>query len=328
MKSFAVFGINHKVAKEDMREKVALNSSSIKDAIDIAKKTFDEAVLISTCNRTEVYVVSSENSLKERLRDYIRNLFKIELNLLEQFYFFSQTEALTHLFRVAGSLDSMVVGEVEILGQIKNAYRLAQEKKTTSKAINTMFQHSFRVAKRIRTETDIAKGNYSIPSIACNVAYEKLGDLRDKTVMVIGAGKISEITLKHLVDKGVKTIFVGNRTFERALELAKRFNGIALHFNDCFEKLGQCNLVISQTSSPHYIIKDIPDKRKNPLVLIDLAVPRDIEPNIGNLFGVFLYNLDSFQGIIDRTMKIRKDEREKAEEIIKEEIQSLAPIIF
>ncbi|MEW6681082.1 MAG: glutamyl-tRNA reductase [bacterium] len=328
MKIFAVLGINHKVAKGELREMVALNSSSIKDGLRFAKRAFEEIVLLSTCNRTEVYVADSRDSLRERLTDYIKGFFKIDLSLLERFYFFSQEEALKHLFRVAGSLDSMVVGEVEILGQLKSAYRIACENKTTGKTMNSIFQHSFRVAKRIRTETDIAKGNYSIPSIACRIASEKLGDLRDKTTIVIGAGKISSVTLKHLVDKGVKTIFVGSRTFKRADELAKRFNGIALHLKDCFEKLSECDLLISQTSSPHYIIKDIPDKRKNPLVLIDLAIPRDIEPNIGRAPGVFLYNLDSFQGVIDKTLKTREYGRKKAEAIIKEEMQSIMNLGF
>lgn len=324
MKNFAVLGINHKIANEEMREKVALNSSSISDVLNIASKDFDEVILLSTCNRIEIYVASSKDNLKERLADYVKKIWNVEPAFLEKFYFFSQTEAIEHLFNVAASLDSMVVGEVEILGQLKSAYKIALEKKTVGKTLHTIFQHSFRVAKRIRTETDIAKGNHSIPSIACRLALEKLVNLKDKTVMTIGAGKISMVTLKHLVGKGTKTIFVGNRTYEKTEELAKRFGGIALHFKDCFERFPECDMIISQTSSPHYIIKcnDIPFVRKKPLILIDLAIPRDIEPKIGEMPDVFLYNLDSFQEIADKTIKKRFKERKKALLIIKEEIQS------
>lgn len=324
MKNFAVFGINYKIAKSEIREKVALNSSLLCDALNIGCEIFDEVVLLSTCNRTEIYVADSKDSLKERLENYIKDFFKIEEGILKQFYFFSQKEALFHLMRVASSLDSMVVGEAEILGQLKSAYKLSLAKKTAGKTLNTMFQHSFRVAKRIRTETDIAKGNHSIPSIACCVALEKLFDLKDKTVMVIGGGKISCITLKHLIDKGTKTIFVGNRTFEKACELAKRFGGIALHLKDCFERLSECYLVISQTSSPHCIIreKDIPSDRKKPLVLIDLAIPRDIEPSI-NLPDVFLYNIDSLQETSNKIIKKREEEIKEALLIIEEELNKM-----
>lgn len=323
MKTLAVFGINHKRAKSDIRGKIALNTSLLAEALNIPRRMFDEVILLSTCNRMEIYVADQDN-LKGRLKSYVKGLFNIEEEHISRFYFFSQKEALSHLIKVASSLDSMIVGETEILGQLKAAYNLALEKKAAKKTLSRIFQYAFRVAKRIRTETNIAKGNYSIPSIACCVASERLQGLKDKTAMVIGGGKISCITIKNLIEKGTKTIFIANRTFKKTEELAKRFGLIGLNFNDCFERFNICDLIISQTSSPHYIIRkdDIPPLRKRPLVLIDLAIPRDIEETIKEMEDVFLYDIDSFQEISNKTLKEREGEIKKALLIIEEEVNN------
>ncbi len=323
MYEICVFGINYKLSSQEIRERFVVNNGGLPKKLYAIAHIFEEAVILSTCNRTEIYFADSNNRLKERVTDYVKDVFEIKGASLETFYFFTQKEAIEHLFKIASSLDSMVIGEAQILGQVKEAYKVALENKTTGKILNTIFQHSFKVAKRIRTETEIARGNHSVSSIACSLSEEKLGNLADKTVMIIGAGKTGEITLQHLVRRGTKTIFVGNRTFDKAEALAERFGGYAIHFDECFNKITTCDLIISQTHSPHYIIRreDIPAIRKKPLVIIDLALPRDIELEVGLLPDVFLFNIDSLGEVVKKNIKIRKEEITKANVIINEEIK-------
>lgn len=324
MNSLAVLGINHHQAKVEVREQAACGPARLSKLYQDLNASSFGAVVLSTCNRAEIYFSSpggDEKDIKARMAGLLLNGHHKELK--DSLYFYSQKEAIRHLFRVAASLDSMVIGETQILGQIKDAYQSALNHKTTDKDLNRLFQHSFRVAKRVRTETDIARGNHSVSSLACRLAADRLGGLEDKKAMIIGAGKTGESTLQHLVKRGIKAIFVGNRTFSKAEDLAKRFGGLAVHFKDCFEKMAECNLVICQTSSPHYIIRygDIPDKRKSPLVLIDLAIPRDIAHEVSGLADVFLYNLDSLQAMTESTIKIREKEVLKAQRIIDEEVR-------
>ncbi|MEK9149942.1 MAG: glutamyl-tRNA reductase [Candidatus Desantisbacteria bacterium] len=324
--NIAVLGINHKGGSAEVREKVAVKEPQIPLFLERLSEQFEESVLLSTCNRTEVYVAFSEKGYEEtkvRLLKFLLNGQHNNQELVSKFYFYSEAETARHLFKVASSLDSIVVGETQILGQVKDAYQNALTQKATGSRLNRLFQHSFRVAKRVRTETDIARGNHSVSSVACRLAEEKLGSLKDKQVMIIGAGKIGEVTLQHLIKKGAEAIFVGNRTFEKAEELTKRFGGTALHFKDCFEKMAECDLVISQTSSPHYIIckKNISANRKTQ-VFIDLAIPRDIEPGVVEAKDIFLYNLDSLQEIVDRSFNVREEEAKKAEAIIEEELSN------
>ncbi len=317
----AVWGINYKTASAEGRENVAVANTNVPELLKRLTKQFEEAVVISTCNRTEVYVVAKDTSgLKDRLSHFFLNgqVDKIQ----DKLYLYTDIDVAKHLFKVASSIDSMVVGETQILGQVKDAYKTALRQESTGKYLNQLFQHSFRVAKRIRTETNIARGNHSVSSVACCLAEEKLGNLKDKQVMIIGAGKIGETTLQYLVKKGIKAIFVGNRTFKKAEELTRRFGGVALHFKDCFEKMAECDLIICQTSSPHYIIRyeNISNKRKRPQILLDLAIPRDIEPTVAELENIFLYNIDSLKKIIDKSLGMRKKESLKAEAIIEEEL--------
>lgn len=319
----AALGISHKTAPAEVREKVSVKSSRLPALLEELAGEFEEAVLLSTCNRTEVYVSCLGQDVKERLANVLLNGSHRNKELRSRLYFYSGVEAAEHLFRVASSLDSMVVGETQILGQVKEAYQIALGQNATGGHLNRLFQHSFRVAKRVRSETGIGRGNYSVSSLACRLAEEKLGGLLDKQVMIIGAGKTGEVTLQHLVKKGIKAIFVGNRTFAKAEAMTGRFGGSAIHFKDCLKRLGECDLVISQTSSPHYIIRagNIPLERKKPLVLVDLAIPRDIEPQAAELEDVFLYNIDSLQEIVDKGLKTREREARKAERIIEEEIE-------
>ncbi len=323
----AVFGINHNRSLVELREKLAVRDSQLPNFLKGLTMQFKEAVILSTCNRTEIYVSSfledDDAKIKERLAKFFLNGQHNNQELVNRFYFYSGIEAARHLLRVSSSLDSMVVGETQILGQVKDAYQTALDLKVTGKCLNRLFQTSFGVAKRIRTETDIARGNHSVSSVACLLASERLGSLQDKQVMIIGAGKIGVVTLQHLAKKGIQAIFVGNRTFSKAEEMTKRFGGTALHLKDCFVKMAECDLIICQTSSPHYVLKyeNIPEERKRQQVFIDLAIPRDIEQRIAELPGIFLYNIDSLQGIVDKTLESREKDVHKAEAIIEEELQ-------
>jgi len=317
-----VWGINHKRASSSVREKVAISSKEIPLVLQRLHQFFKEVVFLATCNRTEVYFITED---VEKGRGILTNIFLSgQEKIKERFYLYLNIDAVRHLFEVAASLDSMVIGETQILGQVKDAYNVALHYKTTGKYLNRLFQHALRIAKRIRTETDIARGSHSIPSVSCKMASLKLNGLKNKKAMIIGAGKTGKITLQYLLKEGMSTIFVTSRTFKRAEELTKRFGGFPLNFKDCFGKMAECDLIISQTSSPHYIIRkeNIRPERKKPQVFIDLAIPRDIEGDIAKLPGIFLYNLDSIQRLVDKDIEKRKMEAKRAYEIIEEELKN------
>jgi glutamyl-tRNA reductase len=301
MKRFAVLGTSWRMAEAGSREK-------IKPDMDILSKEFAEAVVLLTCNRVEVYVADSKDSLRERLERFVD---------IEKPYFYSQRDALLHLFKVASGLDSQILGEDQILSQTKSAYLYAKERGATGKTLNISFQKALSVAKRVRAETGIAKGNLSISSVAVSIAERELKGLEGKRVITIGAGKTGELTLKILKKK--ETIcFVVNRNFEKAEELAEKYGAIAIR--DFREKISEADLLISQTSAPHYIVRkdDIP---KREILLIDLAVPADIEPDVRSLPNVNLYTIDEIREAQSENLDFRKKEAEKALEIIEEEVE-------
>ncbi|MBU2462011.1 glutamyl-tRNA reductase, partial [bacterium] len=323
----ATLGINHKRASIEIREMVAISKNSLPSFLKKLKGYFKEAVLLSTCNRTELYVVGPKDGLKERLIDSL--LESGAEDLKDLFYFYSDKDVAYHLFRVAAGLDSMVIGEHEILGQVKDAYLSAAEEKATGKRLNRLFHSSFRVARRIRRETLIGGGLSSVSSVACRLAEDVLGNLSTKKILIIGAGKIGKLTGNYLRKKGAENISLCNRTYQKAEELAQRLGGKPIDLANLWDEMKTTDLVISSTNAPHYVIKKgdmerVMETRKRPILLIDIALPRDIEPEVSSIFNVHLYNLDDLQRVVDENISKRKGEIGKAEAIIKEEVEKLS----
>jgi len=324
-------GMNHKTAPLEIRERLSLSCSGSFDPLVELKGLpgVREAVYLATCNRVEILagvqdVAEAEAGLKKMILQH-GNLSPDELSAC--LYVHYEEAALRHLFRVAASLDSLIMGEPQILGQVKDAYRQAVESETTGVVLNKAMHYAFRTAKRVRTETGIASHAVSVSYAAVELAKKIFGTLQGKTVLLIGAGEMSELAARHLLNQGVQRILVANRTYARAVQLATEFDGTPVVFERLQEALGDVDIVISSTGASGYIltpemIAPALRRRKNRLLfLIDIAVPRDIDPRTGEMDNVYLYNMDDLQDIADENMQIRKGEALKAEVIITEEMQ-------
>ncbi len=288
-----------------------------------------ESLYLATCNRVEVLAaVDNPDSAMDRLRWFVFSHGNLSVAEMEAcLYRYRNEEAVRHLFRVACSLDSMVIGEPQILGQVKDAYRHSVENKATGVMLNRLLHHAFHVAKRVRTETGISANAVSVGYTAVALSKKIVGDLTDKSVLLVGAGEMAELAAKHLVKQGVERITVVNRTVEKARELAAVFQGEAAGFEDLPRCLARADIIITSTGSPGYIIdRDMLTsalrRRRNRLIfLVDIAVPRDIDPRAGDLDNVFLYNIDDLQSVVDENIKTRLEEVQKAEGIIDEELE-------
>jgi len=328
VKHIYLIGINHKSAPVEIREKFALNTITPRDFIDKLTEV-DEIVCLSTCNRVEIIFVTKENlNIEDKVIDVWCSLCKQDKKMiLPYLYRYKDREAVSHIFAVASSLDSMVVGEPQILGQLKDAYKAAVELKTTKSILNRLMHRAFSVAKRIRTETKISHSAVSISYAAVELAKRIFADLNTKYAMLIGAGEMAELAAMHLKNAGVKDIYLVNRTLERAKELAKRFNGKAYPLSELFEMLVSVDIVISSTGAQHTIInyndmKEIIKKRKyRPMFFIDIAVPRDIDPDVNNLDNVYLYDIDDLKDVVQENLEKRSREAEIARCIINEEVE-------
>jgi len=322
--SLLVIGLNHRTAPVALRERLAFSSSRVEELLPQLKKTgsLDELVILSTCNRTEFYI-SAENPATSvaTLNQWLHQEAggpALEPHLYRR----EEDETVSHLFKVAAGLDSMVIGEHEILGQVKNAYLLSHQTGCTGKLMNVLFQRSLYVGKRVRTETGLSLGSASIGSVAVGMAERIFGDLHDRTVMILGAGKMAELTAKYLLSQKVRSVLVSNRTYERAQELAKQFGGHALHFEQGLEHMDEADIVICSTAAPHPIIqpdqvKAVMQRRKGrSLFFIDIAVPRDVHPDVHQIDNVYLYNIDDLQTIVKENMSKRSREVDLAESII------------
>jgi glutamyl-tRNA reductase len=329
-----LIGMNHKTAPLHIRERLSLSCDDNSRMLDEIKEISQvhEVMYLATCNRVEV-VANIEDSASgvEQLKSFIfshGNLSHDEMK--ECLYVYRDHEAVQHLFRVASSLDSMVMGEPQILGQVKDAYRHCLEHKASGIILNKLLHHAFRVAKRVRTETGIANNAVSVSFAAVELAKKIFGYLSGKTVLLIGAGEMSELAAKHLMNNGVSKIIFANRTYENAVRLANDFHGIPISFDLLEEKLKEVDIVISSTGAPGHIITeriivDALRRRKNRLIfLIDIAVPRDIDPAVEEIDNVFLYNIDNLQEIVDDNVKNRMREADKAEAIIADEVTNFS----
>ncbi|WP_445148115.1 glutamyl-tRNA reductase [Baekduia sp. Peel2402] len=327
-------GISHKTAPVAVRERLAL---TVKDqqalcAELVATDVVREAVAISTCNRTEVYVVgdpvSAETELLGRLAQHAGTR---PTELAEAMYAPRNCDAARQLYRVVSGLESMIVGEAEIQGQTKRAYEAALEAGTTGPLTNRLFTAALQTGKRVRSETAIGEGRGSVSSVAVSLARDIMGpDLAKRDVVIIGAGETSELTAQALADEGVRTIFVANRHADRARSIAERFGGSVSSLHDLPDRLAEADIVVSSTASPHPIIGVdelavvMREREGAPLLLIDIAVPRDVDPACGELDGVTLYDIDDLQQVVTRTREVREAERVQAEGVVEDEIQRFA----
>ena len=325
-----LIGINHKTASVEVRECIAFAEDETKTALHslLGKSFIKEALLFSTCNRVEILLVTDNRTRAvEETKGFIAEFNKIPLEKFEDaLYIHEGDDAVRHVFRVASSLDSMVVGEPQILGQVKEAYRTATDEKTSGVILNRLLHRTFFVAKRIRTETGIGDRAVSISYAAVELARKIFGVLADKTVLLIGAGEMAELAVEHLTRNKAVKVWVANRTFETGVELAKQFSGQAIRFEEIPESLKTVDIIISSTGAPDYVIqrdqvKGVLRKRKNrPLFFIDIAVPRDIDPEINRLNNTYVYDIDDLKGVIDENVEDRQKEAIKGERIVDEAV--------
>jgi glutamyl-tRNA reductase len=324
----ALIGVSHKTAPVEVRERLAFPSEQMRAALArlLEKTQAAEAMILSTCNRVEIVAEGPDVQL---VRDFICEYHQIPPDAISQhLYSYNNAEAIRHLFRVTASLDSMMVGEPQILGQVKEAYRLATDAGTIGSNLSPLLDRAFAVAKRVRSETGISQSAVSVSYAAVELARKIFGDLTGKTVMIIGASKMGELAAKHLKRNGVASVLVTNRTFERAVEVAKVFEGAAIPFEHFTDHIDRADIVISSTGAPHFVITKpmaeqiIRNRRNKPVFFIDIAVPRDIDPSVNKLDNVFLYDIDDLQQVIDANMKERMKEAGRAEEIVDGEVRS------
>ncbi len=324
-----VIGLNYKTAPVELRERLSgfLNQQGPPLARLKEITGLEEILFLTTCNRVEIIFASEEpdRTIKELIQFWSTGALKSPSDLIPGSYVYRADEAVRHLFRVAASLDSMVIGEPQILGQIKEAYQEAVSQNSTGVILNRLLHKTFSVAKRIRTETGIASHAVSISFAAVELAKKIFQDLAGKRVLLIGAGEMAELAAEHLLNNRVQKIIVANRTLERAMELARRWQGRAVSLEEIPSALMESDIVISSTGASELIIlypqvKSIMKQRKQrPLFFIDIAVPRDIEPKINTLDNVYLYDIDDLQGIVDQNIAGRKQEALQAERIVQEE---------
>ncbi len=323
-------GMNHITAPLEIRERLSIACGEGTFPLSEIMKTglIKEALYLSTCNRVEVIAGADEDmKATEELKSFVFNHGNLTRDEMSScLYVYKDRDAVRHLFKVASSLDSLVIGEPQILGQVKEAYRKAVDNKTTGIIMNRILHHAFQVAKRIRTETGIAANAVSVSFAAVELAKKIFSSLKGKTILLIGAGEMSELAARHLIANGVERLLVANRTYERALEMAALFNASPVEFDRIQERLQEADIVISSTGASGCILTETMitaamKKRRNRLLfLIDIAVPRDIEPSAGSIDNVYLYNIDNLQEIADENLQNRKTEAARAEEIVEEEL--------
>lgn len=328
--NFLLIGISHKAAPIEIREKFSFNSENISTELtDINKiNGLSECVVLSTCNRTEIYALITRpvEEIREKINQYILNTSGTERDFLKYFYYLDGSQVIEHLFNVTSGLDSMILGEPEIFGQVKKAYTLACEYKCTGPAINRLFHHAFQVGKQIRNVTSIGEGAVSVSSAAVVLARKIFGSLKDRTVLLVGAGKIGKLCAKQLIDSGIERLYIANRTYDHAVALAEELSGKVIPFEKMEEMYEKVDIIITSVTSSeplitkNRLIEHIERRNGRPLSIIDLGVPRNIEPETAQIENIHLFNIDDLEDVTLDNRDRRKNEAEKARKIIKKEV--------
>ncbi len=327
--SLITLGINHKTAPLELRERLAFTPQSLPEALSSLKKLehIEEASILSTCNRTELYCVTSEDN-DQRIVKWFSKFHGLEVDQIkEHLYIHAHEATIRHAMEVASGLDSMVLGEPQIAGQMKDAYALANKYGTIGQLLGKLYQRAFAVSKQVRTDTDIGSSPVSVAFAAVSLAKQIFGDLKQTTVLLVGAGETIELTTRHLHSQGVGNIIIANRSIERAQRLADEFNGKAISLQHISEHLYRSDIVISSTASPLPIIgkgtveRALKQRKHQPIFMVDLAVPRDVEPEVSELDDVYLYSVDDLQSVIEENMENRQQAAQQASEIIDVQVQ-------
>ena len=321
-------GLNHNTAPVSIRERVAFPAERLRSALAelVRLPEVEEAAILSTCNRTEVYC-GTGNSDMERIIDWIAHEQRLKREEFHPYlYAHTDAETIRHIFRVACGLDSMILGEPQILGQMKTAYQVAAEAGTLGKTLNKLFHHTFNAAKKVRTDTAIGSSPVSVAFAAVRLAQRIFDSLKEQTAVLIGAGETIELTARHLHEQGIGEIIIANRTFERAHALATQFNGFAITLPELGKHLAKADILVSSTASQLPILgkgsveSALKARKHKPMFMVDLAVPRDIEPEVGQLSDVYLYTVDDLRNTVEEGIRSRQEAAKQAEEIIDTEV--------
>jgi glutamyl-tRNA reductase len=331
--SIVAIGLSHRTAPVSVRERFAFDSARLPAILQTLRdsRIVDEVVIVSTCNRVEIYAATSlaPDQACAALHEFLVSHHAYSDPLTDEIYKFTEPHSVEHLFKVASGLDSMVLGETEILGQLKTAYDLALQHKHTGGRLNKAFQRAFNTAKHIRTETGIQRGSISVASVGVELAEKIFADLADRHVLFIGAGDTSEKAARAMLSRGAKSITVTNRSPEKAVALAAELGGRTVPFADWTAAFAAIDIVISSTAAPNFVLDRarleplMKSRQQRPLLLIDLAVPRDIDPKVNFMENVYLYNVDDLQGIAADSLKQRQQEIARCEQIIREKAAAL-----
>ncbi|AHM67549.1 glutamyl-tRNA reductase [Paenibacillus polymyxa SQR-21] len=325
-----VVGLNYRTAPVEVRERFTFAEQDLPKALEQLKltKSVLEGVVVATCNRTEIYVVVDRlHMCGYFIRSFMEQWFGIPRDQFTQhLYIYEDEQAIRHLFRVTCGLDSMVIGETQILGQVKNAFLQAQSQKITATWFNMLFKQAVTLGKRAHSETSIGESAVSVSYAAVELGKRIFGMFTDKKVLILGAGKMSELTVKHLYSGGAAEVIVANRTLSRAEDLASKFNGTPVTMEEGMKRLADVDIVISSTGAQGYILDrnrveaSMKRRQSRPLFMIDIAVPRDLDPAIGELQNVFLYDIDDLEGIVESNLEMRRTEAAKIEHMIEDEL--------
>jgi len=330
--SILLVGVNHKTAPVEIRERLAFNDAACADGLRrlVDGEIVREGLIVSTCNRVEILGATSAEQLEfgaGQLKNFLDTSGHLPAGFLDQhLYRHTDEDAVRHLFRVASSLDSMVIGEPQVLGQVRHAYSLAVEAGTAGRVLNRLVHHTFRVAKRVRNETGIAANAVSISYMAVELGKKIFDSLKGGTVMLIGAGEMAELSARHLVNAGVSRVVIANRTEEAACHIANELGGISVSLDRMDQYLAEADVVICSTGAPNYVLteertrKALERRRNRPTCLIDISVPRNIDPAVGNVPNVFLFDIDDLESVITSNIREREREAERAELIVQSEV--------
>ncbi len=331
--NLVLVGINHRTAPVEVRERMNIPESRLGEAVSdlVHRQGIQEGLILSTCNRVEAVTSAPDGVEAEPLiRQFLADHHHCDLSAYERFFYrYRQEEVVRHLFRVASSLDSMILGEPQILGQMKQAYAVAREVGALRGPLQDVVSQALAVARKVRRETAIGTAAISVSYAAVELAKKIFGTLSGKTIFVIGAGKMSEIAAKHLLRSGASAIFVSNRTYDRAVELAQAFHGTAIRFDQLFDYINQADIVISSTGAPHFVVRKedaqklLAARKNRPIFFVDIAVPRDIDPAVNELDHAFVYNIDDLEQVVEANKKQREREAVWAEEIVQQEVQKM-----